>query len=128
MERVNPYDRDLKYYNNIDKVYWVPYSDIILEIKDVIKGNTKVPCIFVEKKKDGNMDILQFDMSIELDEWRYTAWRKVLDVKNNIRVGVLLIWDDKLFTIEGKAIDFNSLGRSNIWIDKNLLGKIDIKN
>jgi hypothetical protein len=130
--RTDPYSRDIEYYETIDKVFWVPVSDIQLESGEIIKGNTPTSCIFVERNEDEEeenkgMSILQFDMSIEFDQWRYTAWRKVLGVMHGIRVDVLLISSHRLFTLDGVEVDFDSLGRSDIWIDKNLLGKIDIK-
>jgi hypothetical protein len=124
----DPFTRNLQYYEKIDKVFWVPYEDIILENKNVVKGNTSCPCIFVHvDEKTKQMKILQFDMSIEFDEYRYTAWRKVIGITYGIRVDVLLINDSKLFTLEGKEIDFGSLGRSDVWVDKKYLGKCDIK-
>jgi hypothetical protein len=75
------------------------------------------------------MHIIHFDMTIEFDKWRYTGWRKVLGISHDIRVDVLgishdirvdvlLIYDNKLYTLDGAEIEFNSLGRSDIWIDK----------
>lgn len=126
---VDPYQRDLTYYETIDKVFWVPVADISLASGQTIQGNTPTPCIFVEKDPETKkMSILQFDMSIETDQWRYTAWRKVLGTMHGIRVDVLLIHSHRLFDLNGTEVEFDSLGRSNVWVDKNLLGKIDIKD
>jgi len=53
--------------------------------------------------------------------------RKVIGKVYNIRVEVLLIYDDTLYTLDGREILFDSLKRSKIWIDKQYLGKCDIK-
>ncbi len=124
---VDPYKRDLNYYETIDKVFWVPVNDVILPDGEVIKADNPTPCIYAEEK-DGKYNILQFDMSIEFDKWRYTAWRKVLGISYGIRVEVFLIYKNKLYTLEGKEIDFNSFGRSDIWIDKKFLGRCDVKD
>ena len=124
---IDPYKRDLDYYETIDKVYWVPVSDILLNDGGIIRWNKPIPCLFVEVRDD-NLYILQFDISIEFDIWRYTAWRKVIGVSHEIRVDVLLIQDNKLYTLEGQNVDFNSLGRSTVLIDKEFLGKCGIKD
>jgi protein associated with RNAse G/E len=87
---MNPYKRNLDYYENIDKVYWVPVKDICPPDGDIIKANTPTPFIYVESTPD-QFKILQFDMDIEFDKWRYTAWSKVLGKSYDIRVEVLLI-------------------------------------
>ena len=70
---INPYERDFEYYKNIDKVFWVPVKDILLPNGNIIKQNTPTPCIYVQDNHD-HYSILQFDMSLENDKWRYTAW------------------------------------------------------
>ena len=124
---MDPYNRDLNYYKSVDKVYWVPVSDISLSNGRVIKQNTPTPCVYVHDD-NGVYRILQFDLLIEFDNWRYTAWRKVLGQTYNIRVDVLLIDGNELFTLEGKEVLFEDLQRSDIWIDKEYLAKCDIKS
>jgi hypothetical protein len=114
--------RDLSYYRNIDKVFWVVASDIL----DLFKRYENVPCLFVEKNNN-SLKILKFDYSIELDSFKYTAWRKVLGKVYNIRVDVLLIGSSGLYDLEGVPILFESLGRSEILVDKKYLGIMDLK-
>ena len=119
-------DRDLSYYENINKVFWVVASD-----NDHFKQYEKVPCIFVETIiKNGKKDrkILQFDNEIEFDEYHYTAWRKVIGKKYGIYVDVLLIKDGKLYTLDCVEIDFDTLGRSDVMVDKKFLGIMAINN
>lgn len=115
-------ERDITYYQNIDKVYW----ECGYDIKDLFKHFERVPCLFVEKTEDG-AKILDIDHDIEFDEYRYTAWRKVIGVTYGIRTGVYLIKDSKLYTLEGEEVDFNELGRSDVIVDKKYLGIMDIK-
>jgi hypothetical protein len=115
-------ERDLNYYQNIDKVYW----ECGCNIKDLFKHFERVPCLFVEKSKEGPK-VLDIDHDIEFDEYRYTAWRKVIGISYGIRTGVYLIKDLKLYTLEGEEYDFDKLGRSDIMIDKKYLGIMDIK-
>jgi len=127
MEYTPETKRDLHYYQTIDKVYWVPINDITNQDGQIlIKRDSKVPCIFVEKTPDQDK-ILKFDYEIEHDEYRYTAWRKVIGITYNIHVGIYLIHDDCLLTLAGDVVNFNSLGRSDVLIDKQYLGMIDIK-
>ncbi len=122
----DPYLRDLEYYKNIDKVFWVVINDISLSNGEVLKANIPIPCIYTEVS-GGKLHILQFDSSIEFDGWRYTAWRKVLGTAYNIRVEVLLIHGDRLYKITGEEVFFDSLGRSDILVSKEYLGKYDLK-
>ena len=119
-------NRDLKYYQNIDKVYWVVANDI----KNLFKQYQKIPCLFVElsDNDDNNVKILDIDHAIEFDEYRYTAWRKVIGIKYGIRTDVYLIKDNQLYTLDGDTVDFDELSRSDIVIDKKYLGIMDIKN
>ena len=114
--------RDIKYYQNIDKVYW----ECGCNIKDLFKHFERVPCLFVESTPEG-CKILDIDHKIEFDNYRYTAWRKVLGKSYNIRVEVYLIKNEKLYTLKGEEVDFNKLGRSDILVDKKFLGIMDIK-
>lgn len=114
--------RDIKYYQNIDKVYW----ECGYDIKDLFKHFERVPCLFVESTPEG-CKILDIDHQIEFDDYRYTAWRKVLGNSYDIRVEVYLIKNEKLYTLKGEEIDFNKLGRSDIVVDKKFLGIMDIK-
>lgn len=120
-------DRDLSYYENVSKVFWVVASD-----NKNFKQYENVPCIFVEisTTKNGNKDrkILQFDNEIEFDEYHYTAWRKVIGEKYDIYVDVLLIKDGKLYTLDCMEVDFDTLGRSDVIIDKKFLGIMAINN
>jgi hypothetical protein len=65
------------------------------------------------------MKILQFDPSIKYDTYRYTTWIKLIGLTYNIRVNVLLIANDTLYTLDNKEVDFTTLLRSNIIIDKH---------
>jgi hypothetical protein len=121
----NPFERDLEYYATIDKVYWVPVDEIETNNGNIPR-DTPIPCIFVEEKDD-KMYILQFDMSIENDMWIYTAWRKVIGTMHDVRVNVLLIHNMRLYMLDGTEIMFDDLGRSNVWIDKEYLGKCGFK-
>jgi hypothetical protein len=116
--------RDLEYYRNIDKVFWVIANDI----KDLFEQYQKIPCIFVEKSENNKMKILKFDYDIEFDEYRYTCWRKVIGTVYKIYIDVLLIKDDKLYNLTGDEILFSSLERSDHLVDKKYLGIMDIKN
>jgi adenylate cyclase class 2 len=112
----NSENKNLAYYALQNKVYWVVNEDL----NDKIKRNDKVPCIYVEKK-DNKYKILQFDETIKLDSLKYTAFRKLLGITYNIYVDVLLICDDKLYTLQNEIIDFADLERSNVVVDKKYL-------
>lgn len=120
-------NRDLKYYATIDKVYWVVNVN-----SGPFKANDIVPCIFVEKDQNGKYLILKFDYKLEFDRFRYTAWRKFIGKTYNAYIDVLLIdvKDDnyQLYNLKGNIIDFNSLGRSRILVDADLLAKFDYKS
>jgi hypothetical protein len=118
--------RDLYYYKNINKVYWVVNKDIYDCNNNIIfKNNDIVPCIYVEN--DNNiLKILKFDYIIEHDKYKYTAWRKFIGTTYNIYVDVLLISNDnKLYNLKGDKVDFNDLKRSDILINKEYLAKFD---
>ena len=110
-------NRDLQYYESVNKVHW-----FILNDTPPFKQNEKIPCIYVEKSND-KMKILDFDHDIEYDEFTYTAWRKFLGETYNIRVDVLLIKNNMLYTLTGETVDFNTLERSNIIVDKKYLAR-----
>lgn len=110
-------NRDLQYYETINKVHW-----FILNDTPPFKQNEKIPCIYVEKSND-KMKILDFDHDIEYDEFTYTAWRKFLGETYNIRVDVLLIKNNILYTLNGETVDFNTLERSDIVVDKKYLAR-----
>ena len=85
-------NKDLEYYINQNKVFWVLSDDI----NDNLKRKQVVPCIYVERTNDNKYLILQFDESIKLDEFQYTAWRKLIGLHYNIWVDVLLISNNEL--------------------------------
>lgn len=118
--------RDLAYYQNIDKVLWECGFDITCEDGTQFARYQRVPCLFVEKAGDDHR-IIDFDHDIEMDNYRYTAWRKVIGVEYNIRVEVYLIHNMQLYTLDGKLVDFDNLGQSNILVDSKFLGVMDIK-
>lgn len=118
--------RDLEYYQNIDKVYWECGRDITCDDGTEFKLYQRVPCLFVEKAKDGHK-IIDFDHDIETDNYRYTGWRKVIGLEYGIRVGVYLISSNQLYTLEGKLVDFNGLGMSQVLVSKKFLGIMDLK-
>jgi hypothetical protein len=123
--------RDLKYYAECDKVFWVVNETV----NEFLPANAVVPCIYVEvwtghaddDDEEEQMKILQFDVAIAMDSYRYTAWRKFLGEMYEIRVDVLLISDNKLFKLDGKEIDFATLSRSNIIVDKEHLARFALK-
>ena len=119
--------KNLQYYENSDKMFWVPTQDIKTTDKNFIKRNMPIPCIFVEEKCD-KYYILQIDLSIKIDKYRYTAWRKVIGITYGIRVDVLLICNNNLYKLNGEKVCFEYLGRSDVNVDKQYLGKFDIKN
>jgi hypothetical protein len=119
-------NKDLNYYKTCDKVVWVPVHDIKCSNGNIIKADTPTPCIYVEDK-DNKYYILQLDLSIKDDQFRYTAWRKVIGITYNIRVEVLLINNNQLFKLDGSEVLFNDLGRSTVNVNKEYLGKCDVK-
>lgn len=114
--------KDLNYYKSQNKVFWVPDKNIGKEFKafDV------VPCIFVEQK-DEKYHILQFQESIKLDPFKYTAWRKLIGQTYNIRVDVLLIGNDSLMKLDGSTVNFEELERSQVVVDQKYLAKFAYK-
>lgn len=123
--------KDLTYYATQDKVYWVVANDVF-DIKGNIlfKQYEKIPCIFVQNLNN-RYYILQFQENIKQDSFRYTAWRKLLGKIYNARVDVLLIKifskHIKLYTLAGKIVNFEDLGKSNIQISDKYLAKFSIK-
>ena len=117
MNYTEEHKRDLQYYKNINKVFWV-----IAEDNEHFSQYEKVPCIFVERCKDDTLKILKFDYSIEFDNYHYTAWRKVIGEIYGIYVDVLLIKESKLYTLDCKEIMFETLQRSDCVVDKKYLG------
>lgn len=119
-------DKNLEYYYNSNKIFWVVNKDI----NDKIKANDIVPCIYV-CKKDDKYEILRFDPNINFNNYKYTSWRKFLGSLYNIYVDVFLIYNDsdeglKLISLRGEEIDFNSLTMSDILISEEHLAKFDI--
>ena len=114
-------NRDFEYYKNANKIFWIVNDDV----NENIERNKVVPCIFVEKKDDEYF-ILQIDPSIKDDKYKYTIWRKFIGKIYNIRVDVLLISDDNLYTLKNEKVNFDDLKRSNIVIDRQYLAKFDI--
>lgn len=104
--------KDIEYYATTNKVFWILNQDV----NENLKANMTVPCIFVCKHADGQYQILQFDESISMDNFKYTAWRKLLGQVYNIYVDVILIhrndqWRSCIyncFTLDGKKVYFNT--------------------
>ena len=120
MMKHNSKNKDLEYYLKEQKVYWVVNQNI----NENIKANDIVPCIFVETKNN-KMYMLQLDLDIKLDDHKYTAWRKLIGTIYGIKVEVLLIYEDVLYTLNNRKISFNDIGRSNTYVDKQYLAKFD---
>lgn len=118
----NSQTKDINYYIKEQKIYWVVNQDI----NENIKANNVIPCIFIEVQNDKKL-MLQLDLDIKFDNHKYTAFRKVIGKIYNIKVDVLLIHDNKLYTLNNNVINFNDIGRSNIYVDKKYLSPIDIK-
>ena len=110
-------NKTLEYYQNANKIFWVINKDI----NQYIKANDIVPCLIVEKTSDNKNLIIQLSESIKFDDYQYTVWRKFIGKVYNIRVDVLIIYDNKLYTLDNQIIEFNSLGRSNVIVDKKYL-------
>ena len=73
---------------------------------------------------------MQLDESISLDTFKYTAWRKVMGKAYGIYIDVLLIISDAsgtnaLYTLNGRKVTFDQLGRSDRVIDKKYLAICD---
>ena len=110
--------RDLKYYANQNKVFWYVNGDI----NDDLKNNDVIPCIFIEIINK-EMYIIQLDESILDDDFKYTAWRKTIGMLYGTYIDVLLIKNNKLYTLNDKIVKFNNLKRSDLWVDKKFLAK-----
>lgn len=110
--------RNLAYYRDINKVFWVIAHDM-----GPFKQYEKIPCIFVESCP-GVMKILKFDYEIEFDEFQYTAWRRLIGQIYGIRVDVLLIHNGTLYKLDGTTVDFANLRRSSVLVDKKYLARM----
>lgn len=112
--------KDFNYYKNQNKVFWVIADD--LEIGN-FKRYDVIPCIFIELFDDGSRGIVQLDPSIATDCFQYTAWRKLIGQEHHFKADVLLIDTryNKLYTLNGEDIPFDSLIRSSRMIDKSYL-------
>lgn len=120
--------KDLEYYKNQNKIFWVIANDLSVETKNFYRYDV-IPCLFVEEFADGTYGIIQLDPSISEDPYQYTAWRKFIGLEHKFRVEVLLIDTDhdKLYTLQGKAVPFESLTRSSRLIYKNYLAPFSRK-
>lgn len=114
--------RNLAYYRKCDKIYWFPVEPV-----GSIPANRPVPCIFVEKNPHG-LSVIDFDHSIENDNLRYTAWRSFLGKMYGARIDVLLIDKAGLITLDNRKVDFDSLGRSKIYVSREHIAPFSIKN
>lgn len=118
--------RDFNYYKTQNKVFWVIADDLAV-------GNFKrydvVPCIFVEQFDDAGYGIIQLDYAITNDCYQYTAWRKLLGQTHGFKAEVLLIdtSHDKLYTLKGTEVLFDSLSRSSHFIDRSYLAPFSYK-
>lgn len=124
-------NKDLNYYLKSDKIFWIINEDILLKDliantegsycipeSNYIKKNAKIPCIFVERSRDKNTGeniykILQLDLSISNDNRKYTMWRRIVGEKYGIYVDVLLIYNNKLYKLDGyennKKLEFSDI-------------------
>jgi hypothetical protein len=109
--------RDLHYYETINKVFWHILNDM-----GPFKQNEKIPCILVENDS-GTLKILDLDHDIEEDEFTYTVFRRFVGETYNARIDVLLIKNNTMYNLKGDIVDFNTLSRSNILVDKTYLSK-----
>ncbi len=114
--------KTLDYYAKADKIYWFVNEDV----NEKIKRNSVVPCIFVERLSGGAMNIVQLEETIKFDNYKYTAWRKLLGETYGVYVDVLLIFDNELYTLDNRKIKFEDLGRSQIQISKDQLAKFSL--
>ncbi len=110
--------RDLNYYKNQNKIFWVIADDL-----GDFKRYDVIPCLYVEQFDDGTYGIIQLDPTIAHDDYQYTAWRKLIGQEYGFKAEVLLIdgAHDKLYTLKGKEVAFDSLSRSLRLIDKSYL-------
>lgn len=113
-------EKDLHYYKNQNKVFWVIAED---HPNGKFKRYDVIPCLFVEQFDDGSYGIIQLDPTIAADCYQYTAWRKLIGQEHGFRAEVLLIdvSSDKLYTLKGEEVSFDSLSRSSRFIDKSYL-------
>jgi adenylate cyclase class IV len=119
-----PAVRDLAYYRDAGKVFWVAADDVP---GTPIKRYDVVPCIFVEVTPSGR-DIVQLDPVIAHDGYKYTCWRKLIGRAHNFRADVLLVTGDRLVALDGTGVDFDALGRSPRVIGAALLARFDTKD
>lgn len=110
--------RDFTYYKTRNKIFWVIAEDL-----GHFKRYDIIPCLFVEQFEDGSYGIIQLDPAIADDGYQYTAWRKLLGQEHGFRAEVLLIDAalDKLYTLKGEEVAFDSLSRSSRFIDRSFL-------
>lgn len=117
--------KNLEYYFNSNKVFWVVNKDL----NDHIKANDIVPCIYVSKVGE-DFFILQFDPKIAFNNYKYTSWRKFLGKLYNTYVDVFLIYKEneslKLVSLKNEEIDFNQLKMSNIIVSEEHLAKFSL--
>lgn len=120
MAKQVPDERDLSYYKNQSKVFWVIAEDFPVANW---KRYDVIPCLFVEQFDDGSYGIIQLDPTIAADDYQYTAWRKLIGQEYDFRAEVLLIdvVRDTLYTLQGNEISFDTLSRSSRLIDKRCL-------
>lgn len=113
-------ERDLGYYKNQNKVFWVIADD--LEVGNFRRYDV-IPCLYVEQFDDGSFGIIQLDPSIATDCYQYTAWRKLIGQEYGFRAEILLIdvSSDKLYTLRGDEVKFDSLSRSPRFVNRSYL-------
>lgn len=118
--------RDFNYYKMQNKVFWVIADDLPA---CGFKRYDVIPCLFVEQFDNGRYGIIQLDLSIANDCYQYTAWRKLIGQAHGFKADVLLIdiSHDKLYTLKGKEVSFDSLSRSSHFIDRSYLAPFAIK-
>ena len=117
--------RDFNYYKRQNKVFWVIADDLPA---CSFKRYDVIPCLFVEQFDNGSYGIIQLDPSITNDCYQYTAWRKLIGQAHGFKAEVLLISisQDKLYTLQGKEVSFDSLSRSSRFIDRSYLAPFAI--
>lgn len=114
--------KPLSYYIEQGKLFWTLNEDV----NEHLKRNAVHKCLFVEKNAEG-YQLLQLDVSIKCDPYRYTAWRSLIGKTYNIQVDVLLISPEGvLYTLDGEVVKFEDVGRSTVVVDKTYLARFGV--
>lgn len=112
-------EKNVAYFLKDPKMFWVVNKDI----PPYVKANDIVPALFVEEK-DGQYKVLQLDLSIKDDGFRYTMWRKMVGQELGFNCQVLLMLDNQtLIDLKGEKVNPASLSRSEIHVHKSYLAR-----